>query len=235
LIKITDLNEDHPAAVYIKNRGISNELADIYGLMYCDVGQYKFSGGLGTTSGRVIFPVYMGGKLRGWQARVVDTTTVRGRRAVWHGEKQGWIYPIKNEDESWSDYGVPKYYTCPGMKRYEALFGFDRAVLHGQDTVVVVEGPVDCLKVGQKCVSTLGSKITNQQIRFIVEHWDNIIWILDRDIDTESKWFKGVEAELSKDSKSLCWFKMDTAKDPGEMSSEDIWKEINIKCGEQQN
>ena len=228
LIKMFDLDDEHPAIVYLAKRGITKDVMATYGLLYCEAGQFRFSGGLGTTSGRIVFPVYMSGVLTGWQARVVETTTPKGRRAVWHGEKEGWIYPIKNDDESWSDCAVPKYYTCPGMKRYSALFGFDRAISQGRDLVVVVEGPIDCLKVGQKAICTFGSKITNQQIRIIKSNWDkHIVWILDQDIDTDSKWFKGVEAEMSEGVESLYWMKLKTAKDPGDLTQDEIWKEIN--------
>jgi hypothetical protein len=136
------------------------------------------------------------------------------------------MYPTKLEDGSWSDRAVPKYYTCPGMKRFAALFGFDIAMEKSKDsTVVVVEGPVDCLKVGGSGVATLGSKITNQQIRIITANWSEIIWILDQDIDTDSKWFDGVSIELSR-ANTLHYLKMQTAKDPGELSTEQIWEEI---------
>lgn len=230
LMKLSDLDDEHPAIIYMmKKRDINKDMMASHGLMYCSSGQFKFSGGLGTTSGRIIFPIYMSGVLIGWQARQVETTTPKGRRAVWHGEKEGWIYPIKSEDGfSWSDNAVPKYYTCPGMKRYAALFGFDKALAQGKDFVVVVEGPIDCIKVGQKCVATLGSKITNQQIRLIRSNWNQIVWILDQDIDVESKWFKGVEADMSNEAgNNLYHMKMKTAKDPGELSKEEIWKEIH--------
>ena len=63
------------------------------------------------------------------------------------------------------------------------------------------------------------------------------MWILDQDIDTESKWFKGVEADMSNETgDNLWWMKMKTVKDPGELSKPDIWKEIHeiYKEGTQQ-
>jgi len=226
MMEMSSLDDDHPAIVYVKKRGMTVDIISRYGITYCRKGQYKFSNGGGTTSGRIVFPVYMLGKLVGWQARIIDTFTPRGRRAVWQGEDIGWIYPIKQEDGTWSDFIVPKYFTCPGMKRGASIFGFDLALAQGKDLVVITEGPVDCLKVGQKSISTFGSKLTNQQIRIIKSNWDSIIWLLDKDIDTESTWFHRVLSDLSTGS-SVNWLKLSSCLDPGESNQQEIWKEIH--------
>jgi DNA primase len=188
------LDEDHPVKIYLKRRNINNKEMEKFELMYCSSGLIKFCNGIGTTAGRIIFPIRMGGELVGWQARVVDGSTKSGRRAVWHGESKGWFYPVKSDDgTTWSDHGVPKYYTCPGMPRSKALFNFDNALRQGKDMVVVTEGPIDCMKVGDKSVCTFGSKISDQQIRIIKANWESIIWLLDADIDTESKWFEATK------------------------------------------
>jgi hypothetical protein len=228
IVNISSLSDDHPAIEYLRKRGIEKDDAEDMKLSYCIKGQFRFCGGLGTTSGRIIFPIYMSGDLHGWQARVIDGSTPKGRRCVWKGEQHGWTFPTKGSDGNWSDFGVPKYYTCPGMKRSSALFNFDQAVQEGKDLVVVTEGPIDCLKVGKRGVATFGSKITNQQIRILKSNWDLVIWILDRDIDTDSTWFNSIAEELA-DGTDLVYFKLDGGSDPGEMKQSQIWKEIYQK------
>jgi hypothetical protein len=228
MVGIEELDKEHPALIYMAKRGVTQEELQANGVMYCLSGQFRFSNGLGTTSGRIIFPVFMNSILVGWQARLIDAFTPKGRKGVWHGENHGWTYPSKTEDGSWSDFAVPKYYTCPGMKRHSSIYGFDKAIAEGRDLVVVTEGPVDCIKVGKKSVCTFGSKITNQQSRILRSNWDTIVWILDEDIDTESNWFNGLSSDLSTGA-TLHWMKMTGAKDPGDCTTEEIWSQIHNK------
>ena len=225
LVPVESLEEDHPASVYLRKRGIDKITAKMFDLQYCVSGHFHFCEKMGTTSGRIIFPIRMGGKLIGWQARQVDASTKSGRRAVWHGEKKEWWYPIKESTERWSDHIVPKYYTCPGMPRYKALFNFDNAIDSGRDTVVITEGPIDAIKVGQKGVATLGSKISVQQQRIIKANWNQIIWILDQDIDTDSEWFIKT-LERFEDGNNVTYMKLQQSSDPGSCTQQEIWKEI---------
>jgi hypothetical protein len=225
LIEIKSLHEEHPARLYLEKRNITEEDVEKFGLLYCISGHYTFCGGLGTTSGRIIFPVRMSGNLIGWQARVIEKTLRSGRRAVWRGEKEEWFHPVKNKTDSWSDYMVPKYYTCPGMPRYKALFNFDNAIKSGRDLVVVCEGPIDSIKIGVKSIATLGSKISNQQVRIIKANWDRVVWILDKDIDTESRWFESM-VDAFQDGNKLSYLKLKNFSDPGEATQKEIWKEI---------
>jgi DNA primase len=229
LMDLSDLSSDHPAIRYLTERKVDQELANKFGVCYCRAGQYKFFNGAGTTSGRLIFPIYMRNTLEGWQARIIETKTKRGRRATWKGEDCGWTYPILGSDGNWSDVGVPKYYTCPGMKRNKALFNFDKAISEGRDFVVVVEGPIDAIKVKDHCVATLGSQITQQQIRILKSNWNKIILILDNDVDTESKNFQKIIAELS-DGVDFSYFKLEGGLDPGGMETKEIWEEIEKHC-----
>lgn len=224
LLDVSNIDEGHPAKVYLAGRGISEEDVARYGIKYCASGQFSFCR-TGTTSGRIIFPVWMSGKLISWQARCIDTYTKKGNRMVWRGEGLGWMKVGRTESGAWDDVAVPKYYTCPGSNRSKALLGFDVAVACNSDYVVMVEGPVDCIRVGGPCVATLGFKITNQQMRIIKSRWSKVCWILDGDMDTESDWFVGAVSYMSQDC-SLSWCKMPGRKDAGEATDEEIERTI---------
>jgi hypothetical protein len=227
LIDISGLNNDHPAIIYLADRGVDKNLASLFQVKYCQNGLYNFSSRLGTTSGRIIFPVYVFGKLVGWQARQIDKTDSKSYRYVWKGEEIGWWKPHKiilsDGTKTYADYEVPKYYTCPGMQRSRALFNFDQAVSN-TDYTIVVEGPIDCIKVGKNCVATFGKKITKDQIRILKSNWSKIILLLDTEVNTQENWFN--ELEKSFDGVYFRYMKLSGYNDPGEATTKEIWKQI---------
>ena len=226
--EIETLPDGHPALVYLYERGITIKDCKTFNIKYCVRGYYNFCSRLGTTSGRLIFPIYMSNKLVGWQARQIESNTQR--KQVWRGEDNGWWSPdkIKLSDgkDSYSDYEVPKYYTCPGMHRSRALLNFDNASKNS-DEVVVVEGPVDCIKVGEKSVATFGKRLTKDQIRILKSNWSSVLMILDSEVDTEENWFKQLEDSF--DGIYFSWMKLEGFDDPGSATKAEIWKQINKK------
>ncbi len=86
----------HPALLYLVNdRGYTAELLAAYEVGYCTAALPRFQ----AAADRIIFPIYMRGEFRGWQARTVGAP------------KSG-----------------AKYYTMPRMPKRELLYNFDRAV-----------------------------------------------------------------------------------------------------------
>jgi len=232
MVKMSSLEDNHPAVEYLTQRGISMEDADRFKLSYCTDGTYRFSDNMGTTSGRIIFPVVMAGTLMGWQARQVEKVNDRGDRMIWKGDAFGWDImekiPLEGGGFHWSDHHVPKYYTCPGMQRARSLFNFDKAVKN-EGYVVVTEGPIDALKVGCCSVATFGKKLTRDQIRIICTNWTKIIMILDQDVNTQDEWFKRLEDSFK--GVYLLTMKLEGFKDPGEAPRSEIWKQIEAKYG----
>lgn len=228
LSPMTSLDSAHPAVEYLTHRGVTKQDCELYDIQYCSKGYYNFCSRLGTTSGRIIFPIYMSNKLVGWQARQVDKNN--GKRLVWKGEESGWWEPkpikLSNGDKAYIDYEVPKYYTCPGMHRSRSLLNFDYA-LENTELVVVVEGPIDCVKVGKNSVATFGKKLTKDQIRILKSNWSNVLMILDEEVDTNQQWFK--ELENSFDGVYFLWMKLSNYEDPGSATREEIWKQIKQK------
>lgn len=236
MVEISTLNEGHPVWEYLNSRGIASQDVSDFGLKYCTAGNYNFSAKMGTTAGRIIFPVVMAKKLVGWQARQIER--VEGNaKLVWQGEDLEWrsFGKITSPDDGswrWEDAGVPKYYTCPGMQRSRALFNFDKAKL-SKGYVIVTEGPVDALKVGSQAVATFGKKLTRDQIRILSSNWPKILMILDSEIDTEEEWFKRLEESFS--GVYLICMKLDGFHDAGEATRDEIWNQITNKYGDVDN
>lgn len=126
-------------AQYMKGRGVPLWMAAQYGLHYCP------------PEGRVAFPVTAGGRLYGWQARVVG--------------------PDKWVDDLGRERTIPKILSSPGLSgvRGNTLMFADRLV--GSEHAVLTEGPVDALKAhfcgGNVCA--MGKAVSAGQIQLMLD------------------------------------------------------------------
>jgi hypothetical protein len=139
---------------YLASRDISMELAMQYGLRYCPVQQ------------RVVFPIYSGGKLRGWQARAIFKTE-------WWDEEEERIRK------------VPKILTTG---RRESVLMFEDH-LAGSEHAILCEGPVDAIKchLAGGNVASMGKIVSRQQIQLIRNSGVRRVYLgLDRDAATET-------------------------------------------------
>ncbi len=123
-------------ADYLKGRGIDLELAKEYGLRYAP------------TDRRVIFPVELGSRLVGWQARLVIP------HQNWNEELQDYVTAQK----MLSSKGIPTAHTVMFSNR-----------LRGSKHVVVCEGPIDAMKA-HACggnIATMGKAVSQGQVKMI--------------------------------------------------------------------
>lgn len=232
MVKASALDGLHPASQYFADRGVSGKMSDEFEVMYCEEGYFDFSARLGTTSGRIVFPLRMNGALVGWQARQIERN-IEGRRSVWKGDKAGWWQPGSSKDQSgavrYEDHQVPKYYTCPGMHRSKSLLNFDRAA-QDRNFVVVVEGPVDAIKVGKHAVATFGKKLTRDQVRILCANWSRVFMLLDAEVDPDETWFKVLENSFQ--GVYFAWLKLHGFEDPGAADRDTIWEQLTEKFGD---
>ena len=149
-----------------------------------------------------IIPIYVGGKL----SRVIRRTRLQSTRM--------------------------KYYFQKGFKRSEILFGLDEAIVSGTSTLVICEGPLDCITIWQVLsendllnqyvpVALLGDFVSKTQAKLIAQFADEVILFFDNDeggkIATKSALdnLKGVFISLVDYGKY-------PAKDPGELTDDEI-------------
>ena len=107
-------------------------------------------------SNRIIIPMHRKkageNKLVGWQARYIGN-------------------PPPN---------VPKYLTCPGMRRNREAYNFGRAIRHR--TIAIVEGPTDVWSFGLQAMGLWGKVMSNtlQQrlVKTILHHRDQTVVVL---------------------------------------------------------
>ena len=227
------LPDDHVAVEYLRNRGFDVEefrnafdpanrnltLNATRALYYCSKGHFSFTQGKGTTTGRIIFPIYMAGTLLGWQARLIDRKVSETVREVWNGFSWKTVRKVAGE---WADKYVPKYYTMPGLHRSSVLYNFD--IARQYDEVAVAEGPLDVLRTGPACVGTIGKAVTPEQIRLLKSYWKTLTILRDPEVDPTELRFKKLLAELS--PLKVWHMVLADGKDPGATPRDSTWQQI---------
>src|SRR5262249_8114013 len=139
LVPLAQLPGGHPACQYVRGRGY--DPADLYArykVCFCPEARPR----LPLVTGRLVIPVFRGGRPAGWQARCL------GRPPGKH---------------------VPKYFTAPGMARGQLLYNFDVARRHAY--VVVVEGACDAWRYGPEAVALLGNRASHVQAQLLLSGW----------------------------------------------------------------
>jgi len=217
LTRMDRLDPDNVGCRYLRTRGFNPAgVGRCYGVSYCSYGRpfggdFKFD-----TTNTVVFPVWMHGKLVGWQARLLynpESLTDAECKAfgfTYDTEKGKYIRP-------------PKYFTSPGLSKGTVLYNFDNAVK--SDIVVVVEGPTDTLAVGPSAVGTLGKGVTDDQIRMLISNWKHVVVLLDPDASAESEMLVN---EISKTVPSTLQLNLEGYSDPGSAPTKEIWRQIIV-------
>lgn len=133
VIPLSKLDADHIAVQYLEGRGYDrNKLSYLYQVGWCA------SSTMRNVRSRIIIPVIFDGKEVGWMARLAqdgELTTVGG-------------------------YTIPKYYNMPGFRRQTCLYNYDNAKHY--KSIIIVEGALDCIRVGGPAVALLGKSISMQ-------------------------------------------------------------------------
>jgi DNA primase len=154
-----------PGLAYLESRGVPLAVALEYGIKY------------DTANERVVFPIIVEGKLRGWQGRLV--------RRIQYTDKKGRLRE------------VPKALT-EGEVGGKVLLFQDRLkdAPHG----IITEGPFDALKC-HLCggnTATMGKSVTKEQLDIYVRHFGLKRIYLGLDDDAA--------AEISRITRELSWY-----------------------------
>lgn len=199
---VNDPHADPAIRNYLQNdrRYDLNELSAIWEFRYGQIDFYD--------APVVIMPVQFDGACRFWQAR----------------------YPtLGNIPETFRDgRPKPKYYIPAGAGKSLVLYNLERAI--ETDTIVLVEGIFDAVRIGPSGVAMFGKKPSVRQLaklRTLASDKD-VVWIPDID-DPEAveAATKGTEmwarAGLFKSSRCLLLDK----GDPADYTREELWRLIN--------
>ena len=220
-IPINTLDGIHPAMEYLnvtrKRRPPldPNEMYNTFGVRYCTQGTvFRMEDFDFDTTNTIVFPVWMFGKVIGWQSRLLyepdklndDQCAALNFRK---DEDGGWLRP-------------PKYLTSPGFRKGRVLYNFDLA--RKFPYVVVTEGTFDAMSVGHAAVATFGTGISEQQCRLLKTYWQTVIIMLDP--EGTDKVTEEMFNELCR-AVNVVHVRLKGHKDPGDAPRETIWEQIS--------
>jgi hypothetical protein len=215
VVPLHTLPYDHVARQYLHRRGFNTEiLSQALGVHYCVEGRvYGGASFYYNTTNTLIFPVWMHGKVVGWQSRLLyEPDKLTDEECAAYG------FPQNDEQEY---VRPPKYYTPWGMSKGDVLYNFDNA--RKSRVVVVSEGPLDVAGIGMCGAATFGKGVSENQARLIKEYWDMAILMLDPgDADAE---MQQLLYELRMSIRVIP-VKLQGVKDPGDASFARIWTQI---------
>ena len=215
LVPLTELANDHHAVEYVRRRRLDPVyLENNYQIRYCSEGR-SYARGLFNTSNTLVIPVYMGGKLMGWQSRLLyDPDKVPESDCAAMGFIQdpdgGYLRP-------------PKYMTMPGMSKGSILWNYDLAV--NSEIVAVCEGVFDALAIGRCAVATFGKGVSDTQCgQLATMNRKLILGMLDPDAEKENI---SLCASLSARGVPSLPVNLKGYHDAGEAPQLEIWKQID--------
>ncbi len=237
-VPIKSLPQDHPALVYLRDRGVDMvevlNLPPSLELHYCTHGVFSIAKGMGSTTGRIVFPIYFNLSTlpsgdfnvinpNGWQARQIERVIfedeVNGEKEVWNGFN--WR-KFRKRDGYWEDKVVPKYYNCSPWKKSDCLYNFDIAKRYKK--VVVVEGVMDVLSVGPAAVGTFGMIPSMAQVNLLKTYWDEVVILRDPGVEPSNDKFKKMIDQLT--GIRVTHLTLSGGRDPGSTPRVSIWNQI---------
>lgn len=125
IVSLASLPEGHIARAYVRDRGFDPDwLSSTYQVGYCTDAVREYA----AMWNRLYMPIYMHGKLAGWQGR--------------------YLHKINHKET-----GIPKYYTYRYMDS-STLYNFDVASKY--DVIVLVEGVTKVWAVGPQSMAYFG-------------------------------------------------------------------------------
>jgi hypothetical protein len=140
-----------------------------------------------TAYNTIIFPVYMEQALASWQARVLASNSRM------------------------------KYYSCPGTRIHDLLYGWDLA--KDYDYAILVEGIFDAIRVGPPALALFGKHVSERQAR-LLQRFKTVFYLPDSDVPKD---------EIRRNIASLKIYRVKTVpvimsqvEDPAELDPVDI-------------
>jgi DNA primase len=195
----TQLKSSEKAVAYLKNRGLTGEIAARYGLGYAPDGWQNLE---------AVFDDY--------QAKSLTETGLviageEGRR--YDRFRDRIMFPIHNQRGAIIgfggrvlDQGEPKYLNSPETPLFEKgreLYGLfqARSAIRDAQRVVVVEGYMDVVALAQYdigyAVATLGTATTPWQVQKLLRQTDNVIYCFDGDAAGRRAAWRALENSLA--------------------------------------
>ncbi|MGH8751243.1 MAG: DNA primase [Burkholderiales bacterium] len=214
----SQLKQSETAIAYLKQRGVSGEIAARFGIGYAAADWQNLA---------AVFPDYSAPALL---AAGLAKQSEEGRRYDIFRDRI--MFPILNERGAVIgfggrvlDSGEPKYLNSPETALFEKgreLYGLYQArkAIRESGKVVVVEGYMDVVALAQHgvayAVATLGTATTGMQVQKLLRHTDNVVFCFDGDEAGRRAAWRALENSLAylADGKNLSFLFLPEGHDP---------------------
>ena len=212
------LKRSEKAIAYLKQRGVSGEIAQRFGIGYAPDGWQNLGAAFEDYTQSALQAA--GLVIRNDQGRLYD----RFRDRV--------MFPIMNQKGEVIAFGgrvlgegVPKYLNSPETPLFEKgreVFGLPqaRAALRDKDTAIVVEGYMDVVALAQhgvgNAVATLGTATTATHVQKLLRQVDRIVYCFDGDGAGRKAAWRALENSLEAlpEQKSIGFVFLPETEDP---------------------
>ena len=155
---------------------------------------------------RIIIPIYFNKKMVGWQARYLG-------------------------ELDWKTAFLPKYYTAPGTPKNHILYNFGNAVKY--ETLVVVEGVMDCWRFGPMSVPTLGATLSAHHVELIVKNFEKCVLLYDPEEYEKQTTIKICDTLLQRlGNGNFCSVKLPEGTDPGSLDRDFLRRFVAAQAAE---
>jgi DNA primase len=191
-------NEGQKALEYLKNRGLSEEIIETFGLGYAP-------------NAREAIIQYFKGKGRSEaQLKEAGLVSERDDGSIYDKFRHRIVFPIRDGRGRMAGFGgrildpndVPKFLNSPQTPVFDKsalLYGLERArtPIRALDQVVIVEGYLDVIALHQagftNTVSPMGTALTEHQLRLLKRLTQRFILALDPDAAGDKATLRGLQ------------------------------------------
>lgn len=143
---------------------------------------------------RLMIPVYMDGRLIAWQGRHVGADKVR--------------YRASSIEESL-------------LNIKDIVYNLDNCV--GYDTVIAVEGVMDCWKIGDGCVALFGISVKDSQLRLLADRFSKVCFMFDPEPLAQQRARECArKLELMGTESTVICMEDTSSEDPGDMLPSEV-------------
>lgn len=222
------LKDSDKAVGYLKQRGVSGEIAAKFGLGYAPDGWQNLA---------VVFPDYQSAAVLAQAGLVIDSAPDNGRGARRYDRfRERVMFPILDAKGNVIGFGgrvirsadgksEPKYLNSPETVLFEKgreLYGLVQArrAIRDSRVVVVVEGYMDVVALAQhevaNVVATLGTATTGIHVQKLLRQADHVIFSFDGDPAGRAAAWRALEASLPEllDKKQISFLFLPAEHDP---------------------
>lgn len=165
-----------------------------------------------------VFGLAGGGVAGDWAFRILIPVFLNGRLVSFTGRS---IIP----KDKLKELGIPRYKNLSieqsEVNVKDIMFNTDKSK---KDSVILVEGPMDVVRMGNDCICSLGTGVTPSQLLFMADRWKTVYVAFDNETEAQRKarHVAGNLSSLGIHAEVVDFLSDFNKNDPGEMTEDEV-------------